>query len=142
MLLGLVFALVVRFSGALNFCLLGDLIKWRLGLFFFVAAAACLGGLIGSIAGTWIERQVARTFERFAKLKSDRRYQNIKRPSEVKWGRRRGRFAGRLVGLRLVQSIASLARHGRTGHSSKWVSLRPRTALPWLMGLSISETTG
>ncbi len=71
-LLGLVFALVVRFSGALHFCLLGDLIKWLLGIFFFLAAAACLGGLLGSFAGTWIERQVARTFERFAKRKSDR----------------------------------------------------------------------
>ncbi len=49
-LLGMVFALVVRFSGALSFCVLGDLIKWWLALVLFMAAAACLGGFLGGIA--------------------------------------------------------------------------------------------
>ena len=55
-LLGLVFALVTRFSGAMNFCLLGDLIKWWAGLAIFVAAAAALGGFLG---GLWRNRRLA-----------------------------------------------------------------------------------
>jgi hypothetical protein len=48
---GLVFVLVVRFSGSLNFCVLGMLIKSWLGLALFVAAAACVGGFAGGAAG-------------------------------------------------------------------------------------------
>jgi hypothetical protein len=50
MLVGLMFVLVVRFSGALNFCVLGMLIQSWLGLAMFLAAAACVGGFVGSAA--------------------------------------------------------------------------------------------
>ena len=51
MLLALLFVLVVRLSGLLNFCVLGMLIKSWLGLALFLAAAACVGGFAGGAAG-------------------------------------------------------------------------------------------
>ncbi|MCX7393162.1 MAG: hypothetical protein NTW75_03445 [Planctomycetales bacterium] len=53
--LGVLIAISVRFSGALNFLLLGDLTKWWSGLSLFLTAAACLGGFVGCLAGTAIE---------------------------------------------------------------------------------------
>ncbi len=52
--LGLASALVIRFSGVLDFLLLSllqDLIESKLGLTLFLAAAGCLGGLPGSFVG-------------------------------------------------------------------------------------------
>ena len=49
--LGLAFAIVIRFSNTLNFCVLGDLVMLWSGFALFVAAAATLGGFLGCIAG-------------------------------------------------------------------------------------------
>ena len=62
--LGLATALVIRFSGALDRYVLGDLIKWWPGMALFLAAAASLGGFIGGIAGARGKRQVARWMSR------------------------------------------------------------------------------
>ena len=48
--LGIVMAFLIRFSGVLDWNILGDMIRWWPGLLIFSVAAACLGGILGGIA--------------------------------------------------------------------------------------------
>ncbi len=68
-MLGVATAVAIRGSGALDTNVLGDLLQWWPGLILFVAATACLGGILGAIAGARGKRLTERERNRFPKSK-------------------------------------------------------------------------